>query len=202
MRLGVFGGTFDPIHVGHLIIAQEALRRGNLDEVVFVPSKDPWLKTSHPISPASDRVEMVRRATAGNSFFRLSLVDLERSGPSYTEDTIADLQQEARDADFYFILGMDSLLDLPRWHNPHRIVELCRLIAFRRPGYERADLGQVYQALPELLERLTLIENPLISISSTEIHARVAKGLPITYWVPKEVGEYIKERGLYASGRP
>lgn len=197
MRLGVFGGTFDPIHVGHLIIAQEALVVGKLDEIAFVPSKDPWLKTSRPISPASDRAEMVRRAISGSSAFRLSLVDLERAGPSYTVDTISDLRRQAGDAELFFILGMDSLLGLPQWRTPHRIVEMCQLIAFCRPGYEKSDLGQVHQALPTLSGRLILLENPLISISSTEIRARVAKGLPISYWVPKEVEGYIRERGLY-----
>ncbi|MFQ5887669.1 MAG: nicotinate-nucleotide adenylyltransferase [Candidatus Hydrothermarchaeales archaeon] len=196
MDIGVLGGTFDPLHIGHLIIAEEARLSLGLSQVIFVPAAEPWLKEHRIISPGEQRLEMIRLAIASNPFFRASTVDLERPGPSYTVDTLADLRRElGAEANFYFILGLDALAEFSTWREPDRILGMCHLVAARRP--EARDLESLEGSIAGISHRVLLLDNSLIDISSSEIRQRVAKGLPITDLVPHAVERYIRERGLY-----
>jgi nicotinate-nucleotide adenylyltransferase len=198
MNIGVLGGTFDPIHMGHLIIAEEVRTRLDLAEVLFVPAGQPWLKTNNVISPAEHRVEMVRLAIAKEPSFKLSTMEIERPGPSYTVDTMAELSRQigARDK-LFFILGWDNLDQLPRWHEPSRLVRLCRLVPVRRVGYASPDLDALEAAIPGLSQSIIMLDTPQIQISSSEIRDRVARGLSIHHLVPAPVERYIKQHRLY-----
>ncbi|MFQ5860658.1 MAG: nicotinate-nucleotide adenylyltransferase, partial [Dehalococcoidia bacterium] len=140
MRIGLLGGTFDPIHLAHLLIAEEARVKLDLEEVVFVPTGEPWMKAGQPLSPGEHRLNMVRLATATNPFFRVSSVELDRPGPSYTVDTLEILRQEmGHEVEFCFLLGLDSLKSFHRWKEPARVLELCTLVAVARPGRDAFD---------------------------------------------------------------
>ena len=198
MAIGVFGGTFDPIHIGHLIIAEEARLRLGLSNVIFVPAGEPWLKGAREISPAAHRLEMIKLAIASNPHFRVSMGDLDRGGPSYTVDTIADLRRDLGEAaNFYFILGLDALAEFAMWREPRRIIEMCYLVAARRPEAREFDSESLERSIPGISRRLIILDNPQIGISSSEIRERVAKGLSIRNLVPDAVERYIREQGLY-----
>ncbi len=200
MKIGVLGGTFDPIHIGHLAVAEDVRVRLDLAEVVFVPAGQPWLKTNSPISPAQHRVEMARLAIADRPCFKLSMVEVERPGPSYTVDTIADLQaQFGAGEELFFILGWDSLAQLPQWHEPYRLVTMCHLVAVPRPGYQLPDLKSLEAVIPGLSRSLVLLDWPEVDIDATEIRSRVACGLSISQLVPTPVDRYIKQHKLYFS---
>ena len=200
MNIGVLGGTFDPIHMGHLIIAEEVRARLDLTEVLFVPAGQPWLKlnNANAISPAEHRVAMVRLAVADEPAFKLSTMEIDRPGPSYTVDTMAELSRQiGADDKLFFILGWDNLNQLPRWHQPSRLVKLCRLVPLRRVGFASPDLDSLEAAIPGLAKSLVMLDTPQIEISASEIRARVARGLPIHKLVPEPVERYIIERKLY-----
>ena len=198
MDIGVLGGTFDPVHVGHLIIAEEARIRLGLSQVVFVPAGQPWLKQDSDISSGEHRLEMIRLAIAPNAFFRASTVDLERPGPSYTVDTLADLKRElGQEGNLYFILGLDALAGLPTWKEPQKIVELCYLVAARRAEAMDVDMDSLKRSIPSISSRVIILDNPLIDISSSEIRQRVAEGKSIHEMVPDAVERYIREKRLY-----
>jgi len=198
MDIGVFGGTFDPIHSGHLIIAEEARLGLGLSQVIFVPAGEPWLKGAREISPAAHRLEIVKLAITSNPHFIVSTVDMDRGGPSYTEDTLTDLKRELGEAaDFYFILGLDTLAQFAMWREPRRIVAMCHLVAAKRPEAREFDLESLEQSIPGISRRLTILDNPQVDISSSEIRRRVAKGLSIRNLVPDAVERYIREQGLY-----
>lgn len=198
MRVGVLGGTFDPIHYAHLVIAEECRHRLALDKVLFVPARQPPHKRRRDISPAAHRVAMVELAIAGNPFFAISKIELERSGPSYSVDTLAHLRAEyGEQAALYFIVGLDALPDLLTWHQPRRILQLATLAAVTRPGYD-FDLAHIVRAIPEAAERIVYVPAPALAISATELRRRVAAGLPIRYQLPDEVERYIAENGLYS----
>ena len=198
MKVGVIGGTFDPIHNGHLLIAEETRAELNLTQVLFVPAGQPWLKTNSPISAARHRLEMVRLAIADRAGFKLSTVDIDRPGPSYTIDTLTDLQSQfGAGARLFFILGWDSLAELPQWREPSRLVEMCRLVAVPRPGYPPPDLNSLEAAIPGISKRVTLLDKPKLDISATVIRERVAQGLSIRHLVPEPVENYIKQHRLY-----
>jgi len=195
-KIGVLGGTFDPVHNGHLAVAEEVRTSLKLSRVVFVPAARPWLKTD--ISPVEHRLEMVRLAIAGRSYFELSMVDVQRPGLSYTIDTLADLKSRfGASSELYFILGWGSLAELPRWREPSRLIQMCRLVAVPRPGYPPPDLKSLEAAIPGISERLVLLDKPEIDISATEIRKKVSRGESITGLVPEAVEEYIREHGLY-----
>jgi nicotinate-nucleotide adenylyltransferase len=197
-NIGVLGGTFDPVHTGHLIVAQEVAIVMGLERVIFVPDRHPWLKADRPISPAEHRLEMLRLALEGGPNFAFSRVDLNRPGPSYSVDTLADLQKElGGEVELFFILGWDVLQEVPRWWQPQRLVEICRLVAVPRPGSLRPDLSELEREVPGIARRTRLLEGPLIGISSSEVRWRVREGLPIRYLVPEAVEKYIREQGLY-----
>ncbi|MDE2860256.1 MAG: nicotinate-nucleotide adenylyltransferase [Chloroflexota bacterium] len=198
MKLGVFGGTFDPIHVGHLIIAQEAAVEAGLDRVLFVPAGQPWLKAGTSVSEARHRLEMTRLAVGFNDRFDVSSVEVDRSGPTYTADTLEELQQGMRTSDsLHFILGMDALENLHRWSRPERIFALCMVVAVSRPGHRDFDLRALESIVSGASSRVSVVDGPGIGISAAEIRRRVVQGLPITHWVPRPVEEYIYENGLY-----
>ncbi len=198
MNIGVLGGTFDPIHMGHLIIAEETRARLNLTETLFVPAGQPWLKANNLISPAEHRVQMVRLAIAGEPYFKLSTMEIERAGPSYTVDTIAELRGQLGAGDkLFFILGWDNLIQLPQWHEPSRLVGMCRLVPVPRVGHPSPDLDSLEAAVPGLSQSLIMLDTPQIEISSSEIRDRVARGLSIHHLVPQPVERYIKQNGLY-----
>jgi nicotinate-nucleotide adenylyltransferase len=196
MNIGVLGGTFDPIHMGHLIIAEEARVKLPLSEVLFVPAGQPWLKQDGDITPAVHRVEMVRRAIADNPYFKLSTLEVERPGPSYTVDTLTMLRKQlGRKAGLFFLLGRDALAEVALWKEPHKVVQLCKLVVAPRIGSK--DLRHLEKAIPGLLERVIQLDMPVIGISSSEIRQRIAQGLPIRYLVPPAVEKYITEHRMY-----
>jgi nicotinate-nucleotide adenylyltransferase len=196
VNIGVLGGTFDPIHIGHLVVAEEARIKLGLSEVLFVPAGQPWLKQDRDITPAVHRVEMVRRAIADNPYFKLSTLEVDRPGPSYTMDTLTLLQDQlSSEASLFFILGRDTLAELPLWKEPRKVIQLCRLVVPPRLGSR--DLRHLEEAIPGLLERVIQLDMPVIGISSSEIRQRIARGLPVRYLVPAEVEKYITEQGIY-----
>jgi nicotinate-nucleotide adenylyltransferase len=196
-RLGILGGTFDPIHHGHLVAAEEASYQLALDRVLFVPAGAPPHKPARPISPASHRLRIVELAIAGKPHFAVSRVDIDRPAPSYTVDTLKLLRAEwGPEPRFFFIEGNDSLSDMVNWYQPQRLIELCELAVVRRPGSE-IDLPALEKRLPGLTERVHWVQIPLLEISSTDLRARIRAGRSISYLVPREVEAYIQEHGLY-----
>ncbi len=198
MKIGILGGTFDPIHNGHLMMAEEARARLYLAEVLFVPAGQPYLKANRPLSAAEHRLEMVRLATIDRPYFKLSTVDMDRPGPSYTIDTITDLHARLdAGTELFFILGWDSLAELPQWREPARLIEMCRLVAVPRPGYPPPDLDSLDAAIPGLSRSVTLLNTPEIDINASVIRNRVAQGASIRHLVPETVDSYIKQHKLY-----
>ena len=189
MRLGVMGGTFDPIHNGHLVAASEAAFQFELDEVVFVPTGDSWQKSGE--SPAEDRYLMTVIATAGDPRFTVSRVDIDRDGPTYTVDTLRDLHRKRADAELFFITGADALSGFLSWHDPEGILEQAHLVGVTRPGYFVTT-----EHLPK--GSASVIEIPALAISSTDCRERVARGAPVSYLVPLGVARFIAKAGLYA----
>jgi nicotinate-nucleotide adenylyltransferase len=198
MNIGVMGGTFDPIHKGHLFVAEEVRVRLNLDEVLFVPASKPWLKANSPITAAEHRIQMVQLAIAAEPCFKLSTVEMERSGPSYTVDTIAELEGQLGVEDkLFFILGWENLAELPQWYEPSRIIKMCYLVAVPRVGYPAPDLNSLEADIPGLSQRVILLDTPQIDISASQIRKQVAQGLSISHLVPEPVEKYIREHRLY-----
>lgn len=199
MKKGVLGGTFDPIHNGHLAIAEEVRQKLSLDEVIFVPASCPRLKPASPVATPQQRVHMVRLAISGSPYYRLSTVEVERPRPSCSVDTVAELRgQLDKEGELYFILGQDNLAELPRWREPERLVKMCRLVAVPRPGLRLPDLKALEASVPGLAGSLILLEAPHSDISASLVRERVSRGLPIGHLVPGAVADYIREQGLYA----
>ena len=200
MRVGVLGGTFDPIHIGHLVAAEEVRAQLGLDRVVFVPAGLPPHKLTDDVSSVDHRLAMVKLAIVSNPYLTVSRVDIDRFGPCYTVDTIELLRDEwgqaAGDVELYFILGSDSLADIVTWHKPERLIRLCRLAVMERPGY-RVDMEELERLLPGITSRVHFINSPQLDISSTDIQKRVRQGLPIKYQVPEAVADYIYQHELY-----
>lgn len=199
MDIGVFGGTFDPIHLGHLAAAEDVRVKLGLDEVIFVPAGQPWLKVDRLISPALHRLEMVSLAIADNPHFKVSTIEIDRSGPSYTVDTMAALRHQlGAKANLYFLLGGDALVELPQWREPSRLVQICQLVAFGRPGASLLSLRLLEEAIPGISQHIIFVEVSQIDISATQIRHRVAQGASLRQLVPEAVERYIREQGLYA----
>ena len=199
MKIGVLGGTFDPIHIGHLKVAEAVTTSLTLDEVIFMPAGQPWLKINNAISPAEHRLQMMRLALAGRANFRLSTMEIERPGPTYTVDTMAELERQLGEGDeLFFILGWDNLTQLPQWHEPSRLIKLCRLAAVPRVDFSPPDLASLEAAIPGLEQRVILLEKPRIDVNASEIRRMVRDGLSIQDLVPEVVERYIKEHKLYA----
>jgi nicotinate-nucleotide adenylyltransferase len=200
MRVGVFGGTFDPIHYGHMAVAREIQATLDLAKMIFVPAGQPWLKADLPVTAAKHRVEMVRLAIARRKAFELSTIEADRPGLSYSVDTIETLQRQlGRDADFFFLLGSDALKDIPKWKDPQRLIQLCHLVTFARPGFRLPELGPLEKAVPGVTQRVLVVEVPQVDISATDIRFRVSEGKSIRRQVPRAVERYILEHGLYGT---
>jgi len=189
-RLGIMGGTFDPIHHGHLVAASEVAEQFALDEVIFVPTGSPWQKSDREVSAAEDRYLMAVIATASNPRFWVSRVDIDRPGPTFTIDTIRDIAQMRPDAELFFITGADALGQILSWKDHDEAVRLARFVGVTRPGYELSDAH-----LPS--DTVTLVDVPAMAISSSACRARVKGGHPIWYLVPDGVVQYIAKHRLY-----
>lgn len=200
MKIGVLGGTFDPVHIGHLMMAEEARASLNLAEILLVPAGQPLLKLDYPVTPAEHRLQMLRLAIAGRPYFKVSTVEIERPGPSYTVGTIAELRvQYGSEDEIFFILGWDSLAQLPGWREPSRLIKMCYLVAVPRPGFQRPDLKALEDLIPGISERVMLLDKPQIDISASAIRALAARGLPLRHLVPEPVEEYIRQHKLYST---
>ncbi|HJV03630.1 MAG TPA: nicotinate-nucleotide adenylyltransferase [Actinomycetota bacterium] len=189
------GGTFDPIHQGHLVTAEEAFWQFGLDEVLFVPTGQPWMKRHPDLSPAEDRYLMTVIATASNPNFSVSRLEVDREGPTYAVDTLRALQdQEAEGTELYFITGADAILEIFAWKDPEEVLELAHFIAATRPGF---DLARFEAEEPTRHPRVTVMNVPALAISSTDIRGRVREGRSIRYLVPEGVKTYIDKARLY-----
>ncbi len=196
--IGLLGGTFDPIHVGHLIIAEAVRQKFGLDHVLFIPTGQPWLKACGAVSESRHRVNMTKIAIESNPDFRLSILEVERPGPTYTVDTLRALRRQLGEAaGLVLIMGWDSLAELPKWREPADIVRLCRVVAVPRPGFRRPRVRSLNEAVPGLLSAVTVIPEPVIGISSSDIRQMVKEGLSVKYLVPERVESYIQEHRLY-----
>lgn len=195
--LAIFGGTFDPIHVGHLAIADDARWALGADQVLFVPAAQQPLKRGQ-VSGASaeDRLRMVELAVADNPQFAVSDAEVRRGGMSYTVDTVAAIKQEFPTTELFFVLGADAVALLPRWHRIEMLIAMCRFAVLRRPGVTLA-LDDLIATLPTLRDRVTVIDGPLLTISATEVRQRVQQGQPVRYHLPYAVWEYIEQHNLY-----
>ena len=200
MRVGVFGGTFDPVHLGHLLLAESAADELALNSVLFIPAGNPYLKAGLPVSSAEHRMTMVRAAVETNPRFEVSDIEVCNPGPSYTIETLERLQAElSLETQVYLLLGLDSLSDMPRWKSPERILERAQIVAYPRAGKH----GPYHHCSVSVLGRtVSVLDGPLVGISGTEIRRRVSKGLSIKYLVPDGVIDYIQFSGLYSSHRP
>jgi nicotinate-nucleotide adenylyltransferase len=194
MRLGVLGGTFDPVHTGHLVLAEHAREALSLETVLFIPAGDPWRKSHRTITPAAHRVAMLRLAVEDNAAFGISDIELNREGPTYTADTLEALAGERLDDEFYFIVGADALADLPNWRDPQRIVRHAMLAVAPR---DLQDANTVAINVPGIADRIVTFEIPRLAISSSDIRARTAANLTIRYLVPDSVAAYIAQHNLY-----
>ena len=200
MRIGVFGGTFDPVHYGHLILAEQCREQGRLDQVWFVPAPRPPHKADQPLTRFEQRVEMLALALAGNPTFRIDEVEKERTGPSFTVDTLDALQRQHPGDEFFLLVGSDTLADLPHWHDPVGVLRRAGLMVMLRPGHPllpaaalRASVG-----LPADVElRLEVAETPLIDISSRDLRRRVVLGKSLRYFLPRAVEVYLHNKQVY-----
>ncbi|CAN5308894.1 nicotinate-nucleotide adenylyltransferase [soil metagenome] len=200
MRMGVFGGTFDPVHIGHLTMAEQCREQAGLDQVRFIPAARPPHKLGRAVSPFNDRVEMLRLAAAGHPCFVIDELEAERPGPSFTVDTLETLAQRYPEATIELIVGGDCLGDLPGWKDPARILELAGLLIVRRPGFPSVSVEQLRSSLgldaaAEL--RCSEIDSPLVDISSNALRERVTAGRSVRYWTPRAVECYIETHKLY-----
>ena len=194
-RVGVMGGTFDPIHHGHLVAASEVQSWFDLDEVIFVPTGDPWQKSDRVVSPAEHRYLMTVIATAANPKFSVSRVDIDRDGPTYTIDTLRDLGQQHPDAELYFITGADALANIFTWRDVDELFGLANFVGCTRPGYA-VDSAMLDNLPPD---RITLVEIPALAISSSDCRERKQRGEPVWYLVPDGVVQYIAKHDLYGT---
>jgi nicotinate-nucleotide adenylyltransferase len=202
MRLGIYGGTFDPVHYGHLLLAEQCREQSALDEVWFVPAAAPPHKENVEITSAKHRVNMLDFAVAGCPELKICELELERGGVSYTVDTLQQLSDEDPSRELFLLVGMDSLLDLPTWREPERILQLATVVAVNRrsqhsSGAEQSALSACRQITPAAEERIELAEMPDIDISATDIRSRVRAGKSIRFLTPRPVAMYIAEHGLY-----
>ncbi len=200
MRIGIFGGTFDPIHYGHLILAEQSREQGRLDEVWFLPAPRPPHKGEHQLTRFEQRVEMLALAVAGHAAFRIDEVEKERTGPSYTAETLAELHRRHPENEFFLMVGSDTLADLPSWRAPQQVVRLAALLVARRPNHDVTPVEEL-RALLQLPEsaplRMEVVEAPLIDIASRDLRRRAAEGRSLRYFLPRAVEMYIQDKHLY-----
>ncbi|MEM2661517.1 MAG: nicotinate-nucleotide adenylyltransferase [Nitrososphaeria archaeon] len=197
-RIGLMGGTFNPIHIGHLVTAEEAFYQFKLDEIIFIPSGKPPHKTDGDIAPAEDRYLMTVIATASNPHFTVSRIEIDRVGPSYTVDTLREMKKiYGEETELFFITGADAIIEILTWKDPEIIADLCEFIAATRPGYSLRKFEELHLVGNKKLPKVHFMEIPALAISSTDIRKRVKEGRPIKYLVPEGVAEYLTKRGLY-----
>lgn len=199
MRLGVFGGTFDPVHTGHLVAAETARQAADLDSIMFVPAGEPWLKDGEVVGAKQDRMRMVELAIDGNNRFIGSDMELQRPGPTYSVDTLEALRDQRPGDQLFLIVGMDALDDFGRWSRPQRILKLATLLGIARPGYNRPDPSQLDDIRPGVSRDVIVAEGPLLDVSATDIRERLGRGASVRYLVPEAVERYIYENGLYGT---
>ena len=198
MKTGILGGTFDPVHLGHIAIAEEARVSQRLSEVIMMPAGQPAIKQKDEVTPAEHRLRMLRLAIEGRPGLRVSEMEINRPGPSYTVNTLAQLRNSSgTDRDLYFIIGWDSLIQIPEWREPSRIIEMCKLIAVPRPGYRRPDMKKLEGAIPGISVKTILLDKPLIDVSASAIRKMVANSESVESLVPPSVAEYIRKHNLY-----
>ncbi len=198
MKLAVLGGTFDPIHNGHILMAEAALSHLNLTEVLFIPAGNPRFKGNESVSDAAHRLKMVELAIAGKPSFGVSATEIERGGVTYTVDTLRELKSSLESQDeLFFIMGWGSLAELPLWYQPVEIISLCNLIVVPRAGFPKPDLTQLETDVPGLSNRVIMLDEPQIEISSSELREKVKNVEDIRGLVPDAVADYIAEKGLY-----
>jgi nicotinate-nucleotide adenylyltransferase len=198
-RIGIFGGTFDPPHLGHLVLAEAAREQLQLDCVLWVVAGQSPLKPQGAATPVDMRLQLVQAAIAGQPSFALSRVDADRPGPHYSVDTAEIIAAQHPGAALYFIMGEDSLRDLPRWHRPADLAARCRLAVFQRPGID-TDLSQLAAAIPALTGRVEFVCAPQIDIAASDLRERARAGLSLRYLVPEAVRALIEQHGLYRAG--
>lgn len=197
-RIGILGGTFDPVHRGHLEIARIAMDEAALERVIFIPAGQPRLKSGDPSASPEQRLEMLRLAVNGAPGFDVSGMELRRAGPTLTVDTLRELREELGDGvELYFILGLDALLRFDQWVEPERVVELARLLAVSRPGYSGFDWPGFYARNPYAEGRVDCLDSTAIDISASELRARIASGASVGGLLPTAVEQYIRDNGLY-----
>lgn len=200
LKVGILGGTFDPIHEGHLLIAESARACLSLDKVIFIPAGQPWLKSDREVTEAAHRLAMVELAIRNNSRFEVSDIEVERPGPTYTVNTLAELRRRlGAHAELYLILGMDSVRELGRWHRPEMIFEMCSVIAVSRPGIEDVSIREIECAFPSSGGRVRIVSGPMVDMSATDIRSQVGRD-SLPRGIPDSVGDYIREHGLYSDG--
>ncbi len=202
MNVGILGGTFDPVHLGHLSIAEAAMDQVGLDQVLFIPAGHPRLKQADPFASVDHRLEMVRLAIEDNPKFQVCDIEAHRPGPTYSVDTLVELSAMlGPSADLFFILGLDVLGQLDRWKDPGRVVGLCRLLALDRPGEPEFDWAAFYARVPEAEGRVQTVTAPLVDVSGTGLRRQTSDGESLVGQVPDAVAEYIREQGLYLTAR-
>jgi len=199
MRVGLMGGTFDPIHVAHLVCAEAAMEQHGLAKVVFIPTNVPPHKQGKPITPAENRFDFVTLATASNPRFEVSRIELEREGPSYTVDTLEEMKRRfPPGTEFFFITGTDAILEIESWHNPDRLFDLCQFVAAPRPGYSRQAAAEELGRLERRFgRRILLVDCAALDISSSDLRRRAAARRSMKYLVPEPVEAYIQKHELY-----
>jgi len=198
MNIGVMGGTFDPVHLAHIAVAEEAKRQVNLEKVIFIPAGKPWLKVDSYITPAEKRLKMLQLALSDKPEFEISTMEIDRTGYTYTIDTISELKANCTPEDeLFFIMGYSSLAELPEWKEPSLLIKLCRLVVAPRLGHTVPDMNSLEEEIPGLSDRIILLDRPEMDVSASEIRGRVRQGLSISHLVPEAVESYIKQNRLY-----
>jgi nicotinate-nucleotide adenylyltransferase len=201
MRIGIFGGTFDPVHLAHLILAEQCRDQGRLDQVWFVLASRPPHKSPNELTPFEKRAEMLSLALAGNPAFRLEDLEKDRPGPSYTADTLEELCRRYPEHEFFLLIGSDALRDLPDWYEPARIVARATLLVVARPGVTMLPVEEI-EAKVGVPAQLEVVEAPLVAISSSDLRERMRQGRSIRYLVPRAVEAYIQDKQLYRPSKP
>jgi nicotinate-nucleotide adenylyltransferase len=202
MRIGIFGGTFDPVHLGHLIVAEQCREQARLDEVLFIPAARPPHKQERELTPFGQRVEMLSLAIAGQPAFRVDELEKDRPGPSYTVDTLEQIKSRRTDADLYLILGADTLHDLPHWYEPARVALLAELLVVPRSDWlmlSEAELRKLLHLPGDVPLRMQMVHVPTIGIASRDLRRRAAEGRSLRYFVPRAVEAYVQDKRLYVS---
>ncbi|MFC1999015.1 nicotinate-nucleotide adenylyltransferase [Chloroflexota bacterium] len=197
MKIGIMGGTFDPVHIGHLIVAEEARYQLGLDKVVFLPAGRPWFKSDRIVTEGKVRLEMIKSAIKDNRLFEVSDLELEREGPTYSIDSISELREQFGGAELYFLIGLDALAEIHRWKHPDELIGMCQVIGLTRPGYTDFDWSNIKKRIAGASQKIKIIQVSQIGVSSGDIRMMVQNGISVRYLVPDAVVRYIEEKGLY-----